>query len=109
MEVFMARTNRRYAFHEFDSFDKELFKEAKEAVENDTATSWELHTYRYYLYKCTADSSISITLPRHFRKEVNKRRRARDKQEVYKAVHIVDYEELCSDWNCKDNESWGYW
>lgn len=105
----MARTYRRYAYHEFDHFDKESFREAKEKVENKTANSWDLHVYKYYLYKCTADHNEHISLPRHFRKEVNKKRRARDKQEVYKSVHIVDYEELCSNWNCKDNDSWGYW
>ena len=102
----MSRTHRK---NRLDHYDKKWFKEAVEAVKNGNPTLWELSTYRYYLYKYKRDMKYRLhTLPKSFRKEVNKHRRAKDKQEVYKAITINGYEELCSNWNCKDNESWGY-
>lgn len=97
--------SRTYRYYRLDHYDKKWFKEAKEAVENGTARSWDLYIYNFYTYKYKGDKHNSTTLPRHFRKEVNRKRRMKDKNEVFKAVNIEGYEELCSNWNCKDNES----
>jgi hypothetical protein len=48
-------------------------------------------------------------LPRWFRNMVNRKRRAKDRQEIWKEVNIENYEEQCSKWNCADNNNWGYW
>jgi len=49
------------------------------------------------------------SLPRHFRNTVNKTRRRFDKKELWKSIHLEEYEEQCSKWNCKDSNSWGWW
>ena len=47
------------------------------------------------------------TLPREFRNSVNKQRRARDRQALYREVN--GFVGNFSKWNCKDNNAWGYW
>ena len=55
-----------------------------------------------------SDNGYSYSMPKAYRKWVNKERRTRDKVELYKAVNLEDYEEQCSRWNCKDNNHWIY-
>ena len=50
-----------------------------------------------------------ISLPHWFRNDVNKARRRHDKRELWKELNHYEYENLCSKWNCKDNEEWDYW
>ncbi len=81
----------RYAINS-DRYDEEYLKTEK---------------WRY-----TADRGVkyySYGLPKFFRNMVNRKRRARDRQELYKAVKHFEYEEQCSKWNCKDADHWGYW
>ncbi len=64
--------------------------------------NWVKHHYRsakYFDYK----------LPRHFRNYVNRRRRANDRQELWRELNNEDYAGNYSKWNCKDANHWGYW
>lgn len=60
-------------------------------------------------YYNTTDKWYSHSLPKYFRKDVNRKRRKIDRHEIYKAINFDDYPEQCSRWNCKDNNAWGYW
>ena len=105
----MSRTYRNSnEYWNSKELQKEI-EEVKERIENGIAYSWDFYVYKYHSYKYKADKHNNTSLPRSHRKMVNRTRRAKDKQEVYKAVTIFDYEEQCSKWNCKDNDSWGYY
>jgi len=54
-------------------------------------------------------SWYSYTLPKFFRKSVTKTRRALDKRVLYRELNDEFHREAYSKWNCKDNNSWGYW
>jgi len=63
----------------------------------------------FYKYADTGDSNkrFSMCLPKHFRKSVNKKRRARDKSALYNEVYkdkAVNYDP----WNCTTNDIWSY-
>ena len=103
----MSRTYRKSG--EFYWNLKEIQAELKDCVERGLQNTWNLFIYKHHTYKKNSDSHTSTSLPKHFRKQVNKSRRAKDKQEIFKEVNIFNYEEQCSKWNCKDNDSWGYW
>lgn len=62
--------------------------------------------YRYYTQTCKWHS---WKLPQWYRNRVNRNRRRHDKREVWRELNRPDYENLCSSWNCKDCNSWGYW
>ena len=62
-----------------------------------------------YQYKTQSDKRYTHTLPKFFRNTTNRARRSHDRQELRKELNINDYEGLYSKWNCKDNNSWGYW
>lgn len=48
------------------------------------------------------------SMSKSHRNDVNRIRRKKDRHEIYKAVNFYGYEELCSNWNCKDADQWGY-
>ena len=50
-----------------------------------------------------------VNIPRWFRNFVNRDRRRKDKHEIHKSLYNPNYEEQCSNWNCKDSNHWGYW
>ena len=59
-------------------------------------------------YSDKTNKWYSFSVPKEFRKTVNKQRRARDKH----ATHNEVYEKrsiMYSEWNCNDNNNWGYW
>lgn len=60
-------------------------------------------------YKTKTQKWYAYNLPKEFRNSVNRKRRAKDRQELWKEVNISDHEGLYSKWNCKDNNAWGYW
>lgn len=64
---------------------------------------------RRNMWRGRTDNKWRSSLPHYFRNMVNKSRRARDRQELWKAINLKDHEEQCSKWNCKDNNAWGYW
>lgn len=50
------------------------------------------------------------SLPKGFRNDVNKSRRRKDNRVLYKEINMIPHkEEWYSEWNCKDNNAWGYW
>jgi len=50
------------------------------------------------------------TLPKYFRKMVNKNRRRKDTRVLYKEINMIPHkEEWYSKFNCKDNQAWDYW
>jgi len=97
----MSRTTRKRAesFYQYYKywFDNKLWDDEKEIIQ------------RKVRYHTSSDKWISHCLPKGFRKTVNRSRRNKDKREIYKAINFDGYEEQCSKWNCKDNNSWGYW
>ncbi len=47
--------------------------------------------------------------PKYYRNMINRKRRGRDKHELWKEVNLDCYDGLYSSWNCKDsNPSW-FW
>lgn len=60
----------------------------------------------YYSETC---KWYTYSLPKDFRNSVNRSRRAKDRQSLYKAVNKEDDPQLFSAWNCKDSNSWAYW
>lgn len=59
--------------------------------------------------KVSTDNKWQTSLPHWFRNDVNRTRRARDRQEIWKTLNLANHEEQCSKWNCRDNNAWGYW
>lgn len=62
-----------------------------------------------YQYKTKTCKHYTFNLPKFFRNMVNRKRRAYDKQELWKELNLEEYEGLYSSWNCKDNNAWSYW
>lgn len=61
------------------------------------------------IYYTETNNWYSGNLPKDYRKTVNKKRRARDKQAIFDFVNRGN-EDACFDpWNCKTNNTWGYW
>ena len=85
------RFNRLGYFHDDEWYEDYLAKE-RYRYKTDNGGKW-----------------YDRQLPRWYRNQVNRKRRAKDKRELFKAVNWIDYDEQCSDWNCKDNDHWGYW
>lgn len=48
-------------------------------------------------------------LPKYYRQMVNKKRKNRDRRELWKEVHVDGYEGLYSSWNGKDSDPAWYW
>jgi hypothetical protein len=61
---------------------------------------------RYY---SRTEKWFAFGLPKDYRQMINKQRRARSVQELWKELHWDDYEEQCDLWNGKTNNPWGYW
>ena len=59
-------------------------------------------------YYSKTDYWLSGNPPKEHRKNINRKRRRTDKQELWKAINLVDHEEQCSQWNCKDADHWGW-
>ena len=59
----------------------------------------------YYTEKY--DSWVRDTLPKAYRKVVNKKRRAMDKIALHNEIY-KDIPSLYCDWNCKTNDHWSY-
>lgn len=49
------------------------------------------------------------SLPKWFRNQVNRQRRAEDRQTLYRAVNHENDPQLFCEWNCKSANHWGYW
>lgn len=64
---------------------------------------------RRNMWRGNTDNKWKSSLPRWFRNMVNRNRRAKDRQELWKSLNLEEHEEQCSKWNCKDSNSWGYW
>lgn len=65
--------------------------------------------YRYQGDFSGRNKWMNWNLPKSYRKLVNSKRRAHDKQEIWREINIEKHEEQCSKWSCKDSNSWGYW
>lgn len=100
----MSRTVRKRQ-QTFESY-YHVFLEEDGWWANDMGVNVEQKRARYY---SKTEKWYSFGMPRWFRNRVNRDRRRHDKREIWKAVNKHEYEELCSSWNCKDNNSWGYW
>lgn len=46
--------------------------------------------------------------PKYYRKIVNKERRNKDKEQLYREVNLIDYIGNYSKWNANDNDPWYY-
>lgn len=64
--------------------------------------------WKYYTKK-KSNFHNSMRFPRYYRKQINNYRRNNDKRELYKEIHLIDYEGLYSCWNCKDSDPWYFW
>ena len=98
----MSRTYRKTQ-ESFDSYwkdDYEWYIRAFGTTEKRERAKWKYNPTRGYQY---------WTLPKWFRNDVNRSRRARDRQEIYKETTQIDYEGLYDPWNCKTSNAWGYW
>jgi hypothetical protein len=102
----MSRTYRKHA-ESFEAYYATWIDE----IAAGTAHDWQIEYIEKekYRYNTRSGRYYDFTLPKWFRNQVNRKRRARDRQELWKAVNIHDYEEQCSKWNCKDSDAWGYW
>lgn len=109
----MSRTYRKHAesFEEYYKFwllDNPRYSFGFLINNEDDWVKDYLKTERYK-YKTKSSKHYNYNLPKFYRNMVNRSRRTKDKQELWKAVNLIDHEEQCSKWNCKDNNAWGYW
>ena len=100
----MSRTyrKRKESFESANKYCLEYWAENKnnnKRIEQEKAKYFSSKTNKWYTH----------SLPKWFRNSVNRNRRRYDKREIYKSINFEDYPEQCSKWNCKDNNSWGYW
>jgi len=102
----MSRTyrKRRETFNEY-------YRDWIDGIENDLALEWQVKyiTKEKYRYNTRTVKHYDFGLPKSFRNMINRQRRAKDKQEIWKAINLHDYPEQCSKWNCKDANHWEYW
>ena len=82
----------------------------------DTTSWWYLRytekEKEHMKARYNGDSSkyrFNNSLPRWFRNDVNRKRRAVDRREMYKEVHRAEYIGNYDPWNCKTSNAWGYW
>jgi len=98
----MSRTYRK-TWETFDQYWKGHYhwylKATSTTLEREKA-KWKYNPRRGYQY---------WTLPQWFRNDVNKSRRARDRQEIYREIMLEEYEGMYDPWNCKTANQWGYW
>jgi hypothetical protein len=111
----MSRTYRKsgYTFYRensyyIDQLESGINRFTCELLSKEEKERIELALYRY-MWRDSTDNKWRSSLPRDFRNSVNRIRRKKDRHEIWKAINWKDYEELCSNWNCKDNDHWGYW
>ena len=98
----MSRTYRK-SEETFDSYwkgDFSWYLRFCNTTEERERAKWVYNPQRNYQH---------WTLPKWFRNQVNRSRRARDRQELHRAVTLVDYDAQCDPWNCKTANSWGYY
>lgn len=73
---------------------------------DDTYTKKELGRLKAHW---TNNQYYGWSLPKYFRKMVNKTRRRKDTRVLYKEVNMIPHkEEWYSNYNCKDNQAWDY-
>lgn len=64
---------------------------------------------REYEQETRGKNWIDYTVPREHRNMINRQRRQKDRQEIWREVNYEEYEAQCSDWNCKDAKHWDFW
>lgn len=62
-----------------------------------------------YKYKYYTDLFWKDSLPKHFRKRVNKARKVKSNHELWKEINYKDYVGNYSKYNCKDNDHWSWY
>ena len=98
----MSRTYRK-SEESFDSYwhdNLDWYLNYISSTEARERAKWKYNPQRGYQH---------WTLPKEFRNSVNRSRRARDRQEIYREINIIEYEGLYDPWNCKTANQWGYW
>lgn len=99
----MSRTYRKRP-ESFEAYYKWLL------ANPETAERWGWDVKRERAkYKTKTMKWYAYNLPKDFRNMINRKRRAYDRQELWKEVNISEHEGQYSKWNCKDNRAWDYW
>lgn len=102
----MSRTYRKHA----KSFNV-YYELWLDKIESGLSEVWQIEyiSKEKYRYTVRGGRYYDFTLPHWYRNIVNRIRRRKDKRELWLSVNMVDHEEQCSTWNCKDSKAWGYW
>lgn len=114
----MSRTKRKHKYSLNHFHGKRVVTHHEFFIRNYFLKSWMVgneseptfeESKREYESETKGGNWIDHTVPKSHRKIYNKKRRRKDKREIWREINLEDYEGQCSDWNCKDAHVWDFW